>query len=135
MLTAVGDHIVTKHNDILSWTQSNWLIPMEPVGVMTSFQIPRVVIHLCYITGNYFPTVCTLITLRSHDIYQWNCFNSAISKVCMLSAGDSALLPRNVDQRPPLQHGLINFQYQNFQLYDKSLKDWSLRKQLIFFQN
>ena len=38
----------------------DWLIPMEPVGVMTTFQIPRAVIHLCYITGNYFPTVRTL---------------------------------------------------------------------------
>ena len=40
----------------------------------------------------------------------------------------SALLPTNVDWRPPLQQGLMNFQ-----LYNKSLKDWSLGKQLILF--
>ena len=36
----------------------------------------------------------------------------------MTSEGNSALLPANVDLRPPLQQGLINFQ-----LYNKSLKD------------
>ena len=30
------------------------------------------------------------------------------------------MLPANVDQRPPLQRGLMNFQLQNFQLYNKS---------------
>ena len=39
----------------------------------------------------------------------------------------------NVDRRPPLQRGLMNFQLPNFQLYNKSLKDWSLGKQLIVF--
>ena len=39
-----------------------------------------------------------------------------------------ALLPANADRRPPLQQGLMNFQ-----LYEKSLKDWLLGKQLIFF--
>ena len=48
----------------------------------------------------------------------------------MMSEGNSALLPANVDQRLPLQQGLGYFQHQNFQLYHKSLKDWSLRKQL-----
>ena len=48
----------------------------------------------------------------------------------MMSEGNSALLPANVDQRLPLQQGLGYFQRQNFQLYHKSLKDWSLRKQL-----
>ena len=46
----------------------------------------------------------------------------------MTSEGNSALLPVNVDQRRPLQRGLTNFQ-----LYNKSLKDWSLGKQLILF--
>ena len=39
----------------------------------------------------------------------------------------------NVDRRPLLQLGLMNFKLQNFQLYNKSLKDWSLGKQLILF--
>ena len=40
----------------------------------------------------------------------------------MTSEGDSALLPTNVDRRPPLQRGLMNFQLQKFQLYNKSVK-------------
>ena len=44
----------------------------------------------------------------------------------MTSEGKSALLPANVDRRPPLQRGLMNFQLQNFQLHKKLLKDWSL---------
>ena len=51
----------------------------------------------------------------------------------MTSGGNSALLPANVGGQPPLQRGLMNFQVQNFQLYNKSLKDWSLGKQLILF--
>ena len=51
----------------------------------------------------------------------------------MTSEGNSELLPANVDRRPPLQLGLMNFQVQNFRLYNKSLKDWSLGKQLILF--
>ena len=40
----------------------------------------------------------------------------------MTSVGNSALLPANVDRQPPLQRGLII----NLQLYNKSLKDWSI---------
>ena len=41
----------------------------------------------------------------------------------MTSVGNSALLPANVDQQPPLQRGLIiNFQLQNLQLYNNHLK-------------
>ena len=49
----------------------------------------------------------------------------------MTPESKSAPLPANIDQRPPLQQGLMNIQPQNFQLYNKSLKDWSLRKQFI----
>ena len=48
----------------------------------------------------------------------------------MTSEGNSALLPANVDRRPPLHVTralLIRW------LYNKSLKDWSLGKQLILF--
>ena len=51
----------------------------------------------------------------------------------MTSEGNSALLLANVDRRPLLQPGLMNFQGQNLQLYNKSLTDWSLGKQLILF--
>ena len=40
----------------------------------------------------------------------------------MTSQGNSAVLPANVDRRPSLQQGLMNFQFQNFQQYNKSLK-------------
>ena len=46
----------------------------------------------------------------------------------MTSEGNSALLPANVDRRPPLQRGLMNFQ-----LYNKLLKDRFLGKQFILF--
>ena len=46
----------------------------------------------------------------------------------MTLEGNSALLPAIVNRRPPSQRGLINFQ-----LYNKTLQDWSLGKQLILF--
>ena len=42
--------------------------------------------------------------------------------------GNSAVLPANVDRRPPFRRVFMNFL-----LYNKSLKDWSLRKQIILF--
>ena len=51
----------------------------------------------------------------------------------MTSEGHRALLPANVDRRPLLQRGLMNFRLQFFQLYNKSLKDWSVGKQLVLF--
>ena len=45
----------------------------------------------------------------------------------MTSEGNSTLLPANVDQQPPLQRGFMNFQ-----LYNKSLEDWSLRETVNF---
>ena len=49
----------------------------------------------------------------------------------MTSEGNSALLPANVDWRLPLQRGLMNFQLQNFQLYNKSLNDWSWKRLIL----
>ena len=51
----------------------------------------------------------------------------------MTSAGNSAPLPANIDRRPPLQRGLMNFLLQNLQLYNKSFQDKSLGKQLALF--
>ena len=48
----------------------------------------------------------------------------------MTSEGNIALLSANVYRRLPLQ-GLMNFQLQNFQLYNKLLKDWSVGRGLI----
>ena len=66
---------------------------------------------------------------RSHDIRQWNCFPPKSGNIAK-SEGNSSPLPANFDRRPPLQRSLMNFQLQNFQLYNKS--GWCLRKQLIF---
>ena len=52
--------------------------------------------------------------------------NSAIS---MTSEGNSALLPANVDRRPPL---LLPLHVFLFVLYNKSLNDWSLRETVHF---
>ena len=46
-----------------------------------------------------------------------------------MSEGNSA--PANVDWKPPLQRGLMNFQLQNFQLYKKSLKETKLTAWVI----
>ena len=48
----------------------------------------------------------------------------------MTSEGNSALLPGNVDRRPPLLLPVAGFL---FVLYNKSLNEWSLGKQLILF--
>ena len=53
--------------------------------------------------------------------------NSAKS---MTSEGNSALLPANVDERPPL---LLPLHVFLFELYYKSLNDWSLGKKFILF--
>ena len=57
------------------------------------------------------------------EVIRQNPLAGSIAK-SMASEGNSALLPANVDRRPPLQQGLMNFQLQNFQLCNKSLKDW-----------
>ena len=48
----------------------------------------------------------------------------------MTSESNGTLLLANVDRRPLLQRGLVNFQP-----YNESLKDWSPRKQLILFES
>ena len=48
----------------------------------------------------------------------------------MTSEGNSALLPANVDRRPPL---LLPLHVFLFVLYNKSLNDWSLGKRFILF--
>ena len=57
----------------------------------------------------------------------------ATLQTSMTSQSNSALLSANVDRQPPLQRGLMNFQLSNFPLYNKSLEDLPLGKQLILF--
>ena len=95
--------------------------------------------HFCYTAGNFFPNSArSHWLLRSHMISN----NETVSRQ-NLWAGNivksmtlrhvSALLWAKVDWRPPLQRGLMYFQLQNFQLYNKSLKVWPIGKQLILF--
>ena len=78
----------------------------------------------------FFPTsACSHCLLRQHmtsnneTISRQNLWAGNIAKSMMLE-GNSAMLPANVDQWLPLQQGLMNFQLQNFQLYNKSLVPW-----------
>ena len=50
----------------------------------------------------------------------------------MTSGGNGALLPANVDRRPTLERDFMNSQLQKFQLYNKSLKEWSLGESVNF---
>ena len=72
------------------------------------------------------------MTSNNETVSLQNLWAGNITKF-MTSEGSSALkihilLPANVDWRPSLQQGLLNFQ-----LYNKSLYSWSLSKQLILF--
>ena len=75
----------------------------------------------CYIAGEFFPTSRALI---SYLQVSWNLTMKLFSRQnlwegnivkSIKSKGNSAMCPANVDQRPPLQRGLLNFQSQNFQ--------------------
>ena len=79
----------------------------------------------CYIAGNFFPTTRALIgyfEVTRHLTMKLFPDKSLSGQRCVTSGGNNALLPTNVDGRPPLQRGLMNFQLQNFQLYNKSLR-------------
>ena len=67
------------------------------------------------------------LTSSNETVSRQNLWAGNVAK-SMSSEGNSALLPAIVNRRPPLQRGLINFQ-----LYNKTLQDWSLGKQLILF--
>ena len=86
----------------------------------------------CCIAGNFFPTARALIGYfeviwhLTMNLFPAKISGQATLQKCMTSEGNIAMLPANVDRWPPLQ-------LQNFQLYNKTLKDWSLGKQLILF--
>ena len=67
------------------------------------------------------------LTSSNKTVSRQNLWAGNVAK-SMTSEGNSALLPAIVNRRPPSQRGLINFQ-----LYNKTLQDWSLGKQLILF--
>ena len=73
----------------------------------------------------------SLATSRTHHLTM-KLFSANIA-TSLTSESNSALLPLNVDRRPPLQRGLMNFQLQNVQLYNKSPTDWSRGKELVLF--
>ena len=68
------------------------------------------------------------MTSKNETISRQDLWVRNIAAISMTSEGNSALLPADVDRPLPLQRGLMNFQ-----LYNISLKDWSLWKQLILF--
>ena len=94
----------------------------------------------CYIAWNFFPNRARshwllwghLTSNNESTVSRENLWAGNVAKT-LTSEGNSALLPTNVYPRLRLQWDLMNFQLQTFQLYNKSLKDWSLRKQLILF--
>ena len=82
----------------------------------------------------FFPTACSLIGCFKVTWHvPMKLFPSKISQPVTLQnsmtlEGNSALLPANVDRRAPsVQRGLMNFQLQNFQLYNRSSEDWGSR--------
>ena len=68
------------------------------------------------------------MTTKNETVFRQNLAAGNIAK-SMTSDGNrrnSALLLVNVKRRSPILRGLMNFQLQNFQLYNKSLEGWSL---------
>ena len=91
---------------------------------------------ICLYSWKFFPNrTCSCWLLQCHmasnneTVSLKNLWASNIAK-SMMSEGNSVVLPTKVDQCPPLQHDLMNFQLQNFRQlrynYNKSLGDWSL---------
>ena len=72
------------------------------------------------------------MTSNNETVSRQNLWTGNIAK-SMTSESNATLLAANVDRQLSLQRGLMNFQLENFQLYDKSLKDWSLGKHLFLF--
>ena len=85
-------------------------------------------------SGKFFPTARGLIGYfevtwhLTMKLFPAKISERATLQKSMTSERNSALLPANVDRRPPLQRGLMNFQ-----LYNKLLKDRFLGKQFILF--
>ena len=78
------------------------------------------------------------MTSNSKTVSRQKTLSRQHGKIYDIREYNKALLPLNVHRRPPLQQGLMNFQLQSFQLYNKSLNiqsDWSLRKQFILFSS
>ena len=80
----------------------------------------------------------SLVTSRSHDISnnetlsRQNLQVGITAKSMTPSEGNSVLLPTNVDRRPPLLRGLMNFHSFKISSYILS-QDWSFGKQLSLF--
>ena len=95
-----------------------------PVGLLNSWVSHCYEVYGC-IAGIWLLWVH--LTSSNETVSSQNLWAGNVAK-SMTSEGNSALLPAIVNRRPPSQWGLINFQ-----LYNKTLQDWSLGKQLILF--
>ena len=123
-LTPQGEDV--EHSLTSWWSKTSWFRKHEYDTYLS----------LLY-SWNFFPSALLLrghMTSNNENVSRQNLWAGNIAK-SMTSKGNSALLPSNVDRRPPWRRGLMNFQLQNFQLYSKSLKDWSFGKQLILFSS
>ena len=94
----------------------------------------------CYIAGNFFPITHALIgyfMVRWHlivKLFPPKSLSGQHSKKSMMSGVNSALLPANVDRRPPLQRGLMNSSFRvSSYITNHLVKVWFLGKQLMLF--
>ena len=93
----------------------------------------------CCVAGNFFPnsarshwSIRGHMTSNNETFSRQNLWAGNVAK-SMTSEGNSARLPAKVNRWPPLQRGLMNSHLQNFYLHNKSLKVWSLGKQIMLF--
>ena len=95
----------------------SWFGKNKP-DVKTELQQIHFIIFYSYIFGNFFPK-----SAGSHWLFQSHVTSNNETVSCpdlsagniaksMTSEGNSTLLPMNVDRRPLLQRGLMNFQLQ-----------------------
>ena len=128
----------TIFHGLHSYRLQKWWICSVIVKFM--FHVLCINIWLLFLAWNFFPNRARshwllwghLTSNNESTVSRQNLWAGNVAK-SLTSEGNSALLPTNVYPRLLLQWDLMNFQLQTFQLYNKSLKDWSLGKQLILF--
>ena len=88
---------------------------------------------ICYVAGNVSQQRAVIVYFEVRWHLTMKLFPAKISVRETLQDLWRQRVTVYVDQRPPLERGLMNFQLQNFQLYNKLHKNWSRGKQLILF--
>ena len=97
--------------------------------------------RVCVCTCGFFEErTLSLVTSRSHDIYQWICFSLNLRAGQHFKNPWRQRIPRMLaGDRRYSEVSVTNFQLQNFELYiyNKTLEDWSLvdcEQPLFFFR-